>query len=303
MPSMRDIKGRIRSVTTTRKTTKAMNLVASSKLQRAKQKLNRNNPYFKQMEDVISGVVLNCDDIRHPYFQNYDNRRAKRCLVVIVANDRGLCGGYNINVCKKGKELADRLVSERKDVLIYPIGKKARDFFRSTQFQMLNWKPRTSENPNYEDAELIFKEILEHYDTSESETAAENPIDEIHMVYTEFISAINYIPTARMLLPLSHDEFKKKEGNKTKARGLMRLEPSPKAVLDYAIPKYVTNIIYYALSNSAAAGQGATMAAMDSATENADGIIGDLTLMYNRARQGAITQEISEIVGGANALA
>ncbi|MCL2171030.1 MAG: F0F1 ATP synthase subunit gamma [Defluviitaleaceae bacterium] len=324
MPTMRDIKTRIRSVTTTRKTTKAMNLVASSKLQRAKQKLSRNNPYFEQMERIIGGVIKNCENLRHKYFEGFEERVSRRFLVLVASNDRGLCGGYNSNACKKALAVARELQAdykakrmaelgsewdearwnrEKSDIVqIYALGKKARDYFRPHErdFRLFSWRPRIAENPDYQDARDILAELLLHYDISDETKAPDIPLDEIHIVYTHFHSVITHTPEARRILPLAQADFLP-EGEEAEA-GFLKLEPGRDEVLDYAVPKYIENIIYYALSNASAAGQGATMTAMDAATENADGLISDLQLMFNRARQGAITQEIAEIVGGANAL-
>jgi len=328
MASMRDIKGRIRSVTTTKKTTKAMNLVASSKLQRAKQRLARNNPYFEEMDRVITNVVKSCEHINHKFFEGYGDRPRRRFLVIVAANDRGLCGGYNSNVCKYALALAKQLYNDHKAlkqqelgadwdeykwqkeqskiVQIYALGKKARDFFRpfEHQFGILDWRGGIAENPEYRDAQEVLGRVLAHFDISDDRRASSDPFDEIHMVYTEFKSVISHEPKSWKLLPLSAHDFHEDEGVSSDdgMQYSLKLEPTANAVLDYATPKYIENIIYYALSNAAASGQGATMTAMDSATENAEGIISDLTLMYNKARQGAITQEISEIVGGAAAL-
>jgi len=285
---MREIKGRIRSVTTTQKTTKAMNLVASSKLARAKVKLVKSTPFFDQMRKVIGNIISVNEDFDHRFFEK---RAAKKALVIVIANDRGLCGGYNNNICKLGGELGDRLIADGKQVSYFCIGNKSRDFFRRRGSDILDSQNGISENPFYEDAQQIVDKILPLY--------LAGMADEVHICYTQFVSAITYVPQSVQVLPLYEADFADaaEEGAK-----LIKFEPSPYEVLDYVVPKFLAAITLEALSTSAASGQAATMTAMDSATENAGNIIDNLTLMYNRARQAAITQEISEIVGGANAL-
>jgi F-type H+-transporting ATPase subunit gamma len=284
---MRDIKGRIRSVTTTKKTTKAMNLVSSSKLARAKTKLTAQNPFFNHMRRVIGNIVRG-NEAEHKYFEE---REVKKSLIIAIANDRGLCGGYNANICKLAAKLGDELSASGKSVSYLTIGNKSRDFFRRAGADIFSFMNGISENPFYEDAADITAKIMPLYEAGE--------IDEVHVAYTEFVSAITYVPKSIRILPLDMEDFQDESAAKM---GYMKFEPSAKIVLDYVVPKYLSTVIFGALSESAASGQGATMTAMDSATENAENIIDNLTLLYNRARQAAITQEISEIVGGANAL-
>jgi len=285
---MREIKGRIRSVSSTKKTTKAMNLVSSSKLARAKAKLVKSTPFFDQMRRIIANIISVNEDFDHIYFEK---RIAKRSLIIVIANDRGLCGGYNNNICKLAAEVADDLTANGKEVSFFCIGNKSRDFFRRRGDYILDSQNGISENPFHEDAQEIIDKILPLY--------LNGRVDEVHICFTEFVSAITYAPQSIKILPLYEADFA--DAAETDAR-LIKFEPSPYEVLDYVVPKYLASITLEALSTSAAAGQAATMTAMDSATENAGNIIDNLNLVYNRARQAAITQEISEIVGGANAL-
>jgi F-type H+-transporting ATPase subunit gamma len=276
-----------------------MNLVSSSKMARAKTKYNRGKPFFDQMRRVIGNVISGGGEVDHEYFAD---RPINRTLIVVIANDRGLCGGYNTNICKLAFNLVSSIRRDADDVSVFTIGNKARDFFRNinrvrrkTDADRTRWPipvighiSGISENPFYENAKEIADEIMAKY--------AEGEFDQVYVCYTEFVSAITYEPKKEKILPLEKEDF---EGSDVR---LMKFEPSASYVLDYVIPKYLTARILEVLSTSAAAGQAATMTAMDSATENADSLIGNLTLMYNRARQAAITQEISEIVGGANAL-
>ena len=288
MATMREIKGRIRSVTTTQKTTKAMNLVSSSKLARAKAKLVKSTPFFEQMRKVIGNIISVNEDFDHRYFEK---RTAKKSLVIVIANDRGLCGGYNNNICKLAAELGDGLEADGKQVSYFCIGNKSRDFFRRKGSKILDSQNGISENPFYEDAQAITGKILPKY--------LDGAIDEVYICYTEFVSAITYTPSSVQILPLYEADF---ADAAEAGANLIKFEPSPYEILDYVVPKFLAAITLEALSTSAASGQAATMTAMDSATENAGNIIDNLNLVYNRARQAAITQEISEIVGGANAL-
>lgn len=293
MATTRDIKGRIRSVTTTKKTTKAMNLVSSAKMARARGRLNAANPYFTLTRKTIGDIINGCAEIisaeEFPFFEG--NRPLRKALVVAIANDRGLCGGYNSNVTKKAAMVAADLSDEGKDVTFLTIGNKARDFLRRGGARIINHYGGISESPTVLDAQDIVKELVDLYENE--------VVDEIHVVYTEFVSAITYIPKSIRMLPLSVADFPPEEGHKFDS---IKFEPSSKDVLTRVIPKYLSTTMYETLITSAASGQGATMTAMDSATENAENIIDNLTLVLNRVRQAAITQEISEIVGGANAL-
>jgi len=288
MATKREIKGRIRSVTTTQKTTKAMKLVSSSKLARAKSKLIKSVPFFAEMRAAIANIVATGEDFTHRYFEE---REIRRSLIIVIANDRGLCGGYNSNICKVAAQLEDDLAKEGKEVSFFCIGTKSRDFFRRRGSVILHDQSGISENPFYEDALEIADRIMPLYEAG--------TVDEVFVCYTEFVSAITYVPESVKILPLLASDF---AGSEKANAALIKFEPSPHEVLEYIVPKYLATILLESLVISATAGQAATMTAMDSATENAGNIIDGLTLMYNRARQAAITQEISEIVGGADAL-
>jgi F-type H+-transporting ATPase subunit gamma len=295
---MRDIKGRIRSVTTTKKTTKAMNLVSSAKMARARGKLHAANPYFfhihKAIADVLNSELDEALLEDYPAFEG--SRTIKRALVVAIANDRGLCGGYNVNISKLAASLAADLSDEGKEVGFLTIGNKGRDFIRRAGGSIIDHFGGISESPLVEDARHIMARIMELYLSGQ--------VDEVYVCYTEFKSAITYVPKSMKMLPLSPKDFPVREGQEIRKGGgtQIKFEPSPKEVLSYIIPKYLGTALYEAMITSAASGQGATMTAMDSATENAENIIDNLTLILNRVRQAAITQEISEIVGGASAL-
>lgn len=282
MASVRDLESRINSVSSTKQITKAMNLVAASKLQRAKARQSSTRPFFEETQRVIASVVNNSKGITHPYLVQRDG---KNIAVIIVTSDRGLCGGYNANVSKEVLNFINEKGSEKMVV----VGNKGRDYFKRRNKNIVSSVSGISEKPTYEDAARIGKTILDMYVNEE--------VDEVYIGYTEFISTISHEPKITKLLPVDTSEFEGKASN-----SLMRYEPNEEEILSYIVPRYVNTIIYGALVESAACEQGARMTSMDNATENADEMISTLTLKKNRARQGAITQEITEIVSGASAL-
>ena len=283
MASMRDIKRRIKSVNSTQQITKAMNLVASSKLTKARNRLEDTRPFFRQTQRVISGVVRGSEGITHPYLEQ---RAVGRTAVIVITGDRGLCGGYNANVCKE----AMRVANSKKNSTFITLGNKAREYFKHRGANIRESYKGFSEKPSYSDALEVGRKALGMFRTGE--------VDEVYLVYTEFISTIASEPKAIKLLPIDINEFETDLPNNT----LTIYEPDEEAVLEYVIPKYVNTVIFGAMVESAVCELGARMTAMDSATENATEMIDDLNLLYNRVRQGAITQELTEIVSGSSAL-
>jgi F-type H+-transporting ATPase subunit gamma len=277
MASMRDIKRRIKSVNSTQQITNAMNLVASSKLSRAKARLEDTRPFFRETRNVIASIVNGSKGISHPYIQS---REVKNSAVIVIAGDRGLCGGYNANVCKTAFNQA-----KKNDARLITIGSKSKEFFKSKGMEIIESYTGISEKPSYEDALKIGSQALELFTSG--------TVDEVYLAYTEFISTLSSEAKLIKILPVDVSEF---EAEKTSSQTLY--EPNEEAVLDYVIPKYINTVLYGAMVESAVCELGARMTAMDSATENAEEMIADLNLIYNRVRQGAITQEITEIVGG-----
>ncbi len=280
MASMRDIKRRIRSVNSTQQITKAMNLVASSKLTKAKNRLMDTRPFFKETRKVIAGVVGGSKGISHPFLEKRD---VKRKAVILITGDRGLCGGYNMNVSKAAMSCIDDIDK----VSAITVGSKGREFFKRRGVNIIKSYTGVSENPTYSDALKIGQLALDLFTKEEA--------DEVYLAYTEFISTISSEPKLIKVLPVDVNEF---ENDADSNQALTIYEPSEEAVLEYVIPKYVNTVIFGAMVESAVCELGARMTAMDSATENASDMIDSLNLLYNRARQGAITQEITEIVGG-----
>ncbi|WP_341875797.1 ATP synthase F1 subunit gamma [Defluviitalea saccharophila] len=286
MASIRNIKRRIKSVHSTSQITKAMKLVSTAKMQKARKNLEETRPFFLTMQKTISSIVHGSRGISHPYIKE---REVKNTMYIVMASDRGLAGGYNANVCKQ----ALQHMGQKQNVKFIVIGKKARDFFTRRKYNIHEAHLGISENPRYSHAARVGETVLDLYMKEE--------IDEVYLVYTAFKSTIQQVPTVKKVLPVDVSEFNEVKDSKEEDT-LMSYEPSPEGVLEHVIPKYINSIIYGAMVESAASEQGARMTAMDSATENAMDIIDRLTVEYNRARQASITQEITEIVGGSEAL-
>lgn len=280
---MRDIKRRIKSVNSTKQITKAMELVSSAKLRRAREKLDKTRPYFQTVGKTVREIIGSTKGIRHPFLEE---REVKKTGYIIVTADRGLCGGYNTNVIKA----AVNHMQGKERVSVIAIGQKGRDFFRKRNYDLDGEFIQISEKPSFVHAQNIGKLSIELY--------KQELVDEIYLVYTEFVSTISHKPKVLKLLPLE----KTSQEQKREREEFMSYEPSPEAVLNYLIPKYIDSMIYGALVEAATSEQGARRVAMESATDNAVDMISKLQLQYNRARQASITQEIAEIVGGAEAL-
>lgn len=257
-----------------------MYLVASSKLNKAKNRLSDTRPFFNEVRQVITNIINGSSGISHPFLET---REGKSRLVITVTGDRGLCGGYNTNVIKK----ALSVINDPKNDKIIAVGSKGKDFFKS-KFNVINSFTNISENPTYEDALNIGNLALNLFTSGE--------VDEVYLAYTEFVSTLVSEPKLIKLFPLDVNDFKNVEKPSSNASTIY--EPNEEDVLEYIIPKYINTVLFGAFVESAVCELGARMTAMDSATENAQEMIDSLNLIYNRARQSAITQEITEIVSG-----
>lgn len=287
MASMREIKRRKTSIQSTAQTTKAMKLVSTVKFQKARVKAETTKPYFDKMYDTVSSILAKSGNIQHRYLMQGESE--KKAVIVITSN-RGLAGGYNSNVEKavtgEGFNPAD--------VQLYTVGRKGRDSLVKKGYVLAKDYGEVIEAPTYRAAMDIGRDVLEAFTSGE--------VGEIWMAYTVFKNTITHIPKMIRLLPVAIPEEEASDENKGNPLLLMNFEPEPEEVLDAVIPKYINSLIYGAMMNAVASENGARMTAMDNATSNAEEMIEDLTLSYNRARQGAITQEITEIVSGAEAL-
>lgn len=283
---MQDIKRRIKSVNSTKQITKAMELVSSAKLRKARERLDKTRPYFNTIGKTVQEIISSTRGIQHEFLKT---REVKKTAYIVITADGGLCGGYNTNVIKN----AIFHMEEKERVSVIAIGQKSRDFFRKRGYDLDGEFVYISENPSFTDAQSIGKLAIELY--------KQELVDEVYLVYTEFLSTINQKPKTIKLLPI---EVTAEEGEVERRddEEFMSYEPSPEAVLSFLVPKYIESMIFGALIESATSEQGARRVAMESATDNATEMIDDLQLQYNRARQAAITQEIAEIVGGAEAL-
>ena len=286
MASMRDIKRRKTSIQGTQQITKAMKLVSTVKLQRARNNAERSKDYFNCMFATVNSILRRVGHVEHKYLTGSDS--AKKAVIVISSN-RGLAGGYNSNVVK----LVTRHPEWKKEELvIYSLGNKGREAFTRYGYEVVECNGEIVENPTYVDAMALSDELLKAYAAGE--------IGEIHLAYTSFKNTVSHIPTLVKLLPVDVSAVDAEEAAGPQA--VMNFEPEDVEALDMIIPKYVTSLIYGALMEAAASENGARMQAMDNATNNAEEMIEDLSLKYNRARQGSITQELTEIIAGAEAI-
>ena len=287
MASMKEIKRRRGSIQSTRQITKAMQLVSTVKLQKTRTKAEEAKPYFSLMYDTMFSILSRSNNMSHRFVKASNGKEGKKAIIVISSN-RGLAGGYNNNIAR----LVETSFS-KEEALIYAIGKKAKDTLERRGYEVLGEYNEVILDPMYQDAVDITKKLLSDYE--------EGKISEIYVVYTHFKNTVVHIPTLKKLLPISLDEAEKEEG-KEKSTLLMNYAPNEEEVLEAIVPKYISAIIYGSLQQAIASENGARMNAMENATNNADELIDKLLLRYNRARQGAITQELTEIVAGANAI-
>ena len=278
--SMKDIKLRIRSVESTMQITKAMELVASSKLRKAKERQERSRPYFTEIRNTLASIEASTRDFSSPYQKQRDV--LKRCLIMI-AGDRGLAGGYNSNIIKAVTEI----MKDGVPVCILPIGKRAVDFCNRKGIEILTAEFAEVAQISISDCFAISNLISQGYLSGQ--------FDEVSIIYTQFVSMLTQTPKSEAILPLKPEGGQKRED----LRSLVLYEPSPEEVYNAIVPGYISGMIYGAICESVASEQGARRTAMDAASKNAAEMIEDLSLRYNRARQGAITQEITEIVAGA----
>ncbi len=284
MASMRDIKRRKQSISSTQQITKAMKLVSTVKLQKAKTRAEQTNPYFNYMYKTVCSMLAKSGNINHPYLKSGESE--KKAVVTITSN-RGLAGGYNSNIVK----LITGGDFRKEDLDIYAIGGKGEEALASRGYNIVESAPDLIENPDYSEAAALCKKVLEAFTSGQ--------VGEIYLAYTHFKNTVTQEAKLIKLLPVEIDED---DVSETGSNILMNFEPNEEEALDMIIPKYVTSLFYGALVESNASENGARMQAMDSATSNAEDMISDLTLKYNRARQGSITQELTEIIAGANAI-
>ena len=280
---MKEIKTRIKSVESTKQITKAMELVSSSKFRKAKERAESARPYFNTLYNTVQDIAKNTSNSRNVFLKE---RKVNNVCYIVIAGDRGLAGGYNSNILKA--VIAHNKLGTGK---VITVGKKAKESLSKRGYEVIDYI-ESVEKCVYEDANRVAQTAMEAYKNGE--------VDEVNLVYTEFISALSQEPKIVKLLPVTIDNTNTEKEVK-KGRAAVQYLPSADAVLGYVLPKYVSGSVYGAIAESFASEQAARRTAMESATDNANEMISKLELVYNRARQAAVTQEISEIVGGAAA--
>lgn len=285
MAQLREIKRRINSVKNTRQITKAMKMVSAAKLRRAQEKAQAARPYAGKIQEVIASIAAGTSGVKHPMLVT---RPVKKTGYIVITSDRGLAGGYNGNMIRKVVQTINEKHKSKDEYAIFVIGRKGRDFFKKRNYPVIDEVTGLPENPSFADIKKVSSAAVQLF--------AEEKIDELYLCYNLFQSAISQIPTVTRLLPLQAVEQTERKTN-------YEYEPSADEVLADLLPKYAETLVYSALLDAKASEHGARMTAMGNATDNATDMIDNLTLFFNRARQAAITQEISEIVAGANAQA
>ncbi len=303
--SVRELRARTKSVTSMKKITRAMELIAASRIIKAQQRAQAAAPYARELTRAVSAVAT-YSNVEHALTTEPED--PKRAAILIVTSDRGLAGAYSSNVLKESERLAEKLREEGKQVDTYIAGRKGEAYFKFRQRPIVASWTGFSDQPDYDVAREIGDSLIDAFLAASDESAeielAENanPVDEVHVVYTRFRSMLVQEPTAVRLLPLEVVEGTEPPAE-DEVLPLYEFEPNASEVLDSLLPRYVQSRIYFALLQAAASELAARQRAMKAATDNADELIKKYTRLANQARQAGITQEISEIVGGVNALA
>lgn len=302
---LRVLRQRLKSTQSIKKITKAMELVATSRIAKAQDRVAASLPYAKAITDVMTSLASNAS-VNHPLLQ--PRTTVRRSGVLIVTSDKGMCGGYNYNVIKTAEQLITRLTEEGKIPVLYVTGRKGVAYYQFRDRAIEKSWTGISEQPKVEDAQEITQTLLDAFlagsgEEIPSESGATLGVDELHIVQTRFRSLLTQTPEPRQLAPLEVNHVEADEVAETVLLPDYEFEPNPEHLLDALLPKYITTRIYAALIDSAASESASRRRAMKAATDNADDMIKSLRRESNSARQAEITQEISEIVGGASALA
>lgn len=281
--SIRDIKRRIKSITSTKKITKAMELVSSAKLMKATARLESARPYYHAVINDTQNLVHDLEGIKHPYL---NKRRVRNSLCIVISDDRGMSGGYNNNVVR----IAEELIKERGNKINFIlVGSKAISYFSGKNRNIIKQYTGITENPGFAHAQEICDLVLDLYNNKK--------VDKIKIIYTQFVNNVSQEPQVIQIFPI--EKFVRVKSKISKA---MELEPSPEEFLDHLIPQYVLSCIYGALVEASCSEQAARRTAMEVATDNAEEMIAQLKNKYNKARQSAITTEINEIITGVQAV-
>jgi F-type H+-transporting ATPase subunit gamma len=285
MLKARDIRRRIKSVQNTRQITHTMEMVAASKLRRAQDRVRAARPYSEKLSEVIAGLFTSELAEKYPILRQ--PAEVRRSALVLLTSNRGLAGGYNVNLIRKARQRLSELRGEGVEVEFHVIGRKAITFFRFRKEPMTSQRTDISDRPSLEDARSVIDPLIPRFEAGE--------LDAVDIVYSHFQSALTTPPVCARILPVTAGQDAARHSNYI-------FSPSSEEILTVVLPLYVRNAAYRALVENAASEQGARMTAMKNATDNADELIRTLTLQYNKARQSQITQELTEITGGAEAL-
>ncbi|ORB76268.1 F0F1 ATP synthase subunit gamma [Mycobacterium scrofulaceum] len=296
--TLRELRGRIRSAGSIKKITKAQEMIATSRIGKAQARLEAARPYAFQITAMLTTLSSEAA-LDHPLL--VEREEPKRAGVLVVSSDRGLCGAYNSSIFRRAEELFSLLREEGKTPVVYTVGRKALNYFKFRNWDVTESWTGFSEQPSYENAAEIASTLVETFmkGAGDDESQEDQGVDELHIVYSEFKSMMSQAAAAHRIAPLVVEYVEETEELHT----LYSFEPDATTLFESLLPRYVTTRVYAALLESAASELASRQRAMKSATDNADDLIKELTLMANRERQAQITQEISEIVGGANALA
>lgn len=303
--TLRELRGRIRSAGSIKKITKAQELIATSRIAKAQARVEAARPFAREITSMLTELA-SASALDHPLLVQRENPR--RAAVLVVSSDRGLCGAYNANVLRQTEELFSLLREEGKEPVVYVVGRKALGYFNFRQREVIDSWTGFSERPTYEQAREIADTLVTAFmsgaDDEGDDAGADGVlgVDELHIVFTEFRSMLSQSAAARRIAPMVV-EYVEDEPEDDGPHTLFSFEPDAETLFDALLPRYVATRVYAALLEAAASESASRRRAMKSASDNADDLIKDLTLQANRERQAQITQEISEIVGGANALA
>ena len=300
--TLRELRGRIRSAGSIKKITKAQELIATSRIGRAQNRLQSARPYAVEITNMLTALAAEAA-LDHPLL--VAREEPKRAGILVVSSDRGLCGGYNSNVFRRAEELFSLMRQEGKTPIVYTVGRKALNYYRFRNWKITESWSGFSEQPTYENAQEIASTLVDAF-LAGADDVGDDPgpdgvlgVDELHIVSTEFKSMMSQSAVAHRIAPMVVEYVEEETGPRT----LYSFEPDATTLFDALLPRYLATRVYAALLESAASELASRQRAMKSATDNADDLIKALTLEANRERQAQITQEISEIVGGANALA
>lgn len=291
MASLKEIRAKVASIKSTQKITRAMQMVAASKMRRAQERMQLGRPYADSMRRVVSHLVKASPDYKHPYLVS---RAVNRVGYIVVSSDRGLAGGLNINLFKKLMQHVKQQKSQSVETRFAVIGQKGVSFFKTFGGTVIAAETHYGDNPSFEQLSVPVQVMLDAYNRGE--------IDEIYMVYNKFVNAMTQNPSVQRLLPIAAEPLVDETMENREHSWDYIYEPTTKELLDGLMGRYVESIVYQGVVENIASEQSARMVAMKAATDNAGNLINELQLVYNKLRQAAITREISEIVGGAAAV-